>query len=146
MDCGKLTAKLRDMVTVRFYEGENEVKRYHNIEVPDEVKKMEFKTYEFCVPVDGSITFKIWLDEHVDEWPEARKRKTRENKEEIKYTGDRKTVVMALEEILNVKGRYLGTPTYAYEIGEVRVERDGTVTGLTEEIRGKLKEMGFQEA
>ena len=34
MKCGKLTAKLRDAVPVRFYENGREVKRYKNIEIP----------------------------------------------------------------------------------------------------------------
>ena len=35
MKCGKLTAKLRDAVPVRFYENGREIKRYKNIEIPD---------------------------------------------------------------------------------------------------------------
>ena len=38
MKCGKLTAKLRDAVQVRFYENGREIKRYKNIEIPDSVK------------------------------------------------------------------------------------------------------------
>ena len=77
MECGKLTAKLRDMVTVRFFDADYEVKRYHNIEMPDELKKKEYREFEFSVPQDGSITFKIWLEENPTEWPEAKKRKKR---------------------------------------------------------------------
>ena len=39
MECGKLTAKLRDAVPVCFIEDGKEVKRFKNIEIPDEVKK-----------------------------------------------------------------------------------------------------------
>lgn len=81
MECGKLTAKLRDMVTVRFYEDDTELKRYHNIELPDELKAMPFKGYEFSVPLDGAITFKIWLEENPSEWPEPKARKTRKAKD-----------------------------------------------------------------
>ena len=35
MECGKLTAKLRDAVPVCFIVDGKEVKRYKNIEIPD---------------------------------------------------------------------------------------------------------------
>ena len=38
MECGKLTAKLRDAVPVRFYENGREIKRFKNIEIPDSIK------------------------------------------------------------------------------------------------------------
>ena len=37
MECGKLTAKLRDAVPVIFIEDGKEVKRLKNIEIPDEI-------------------------------------------------------------------------------------------------------------
>ena len=40
MECGKLTAKLRDAVLVCFIENGKEVKRFKNIEIPDEIKKL----------------------------------------------------------------------------------------------------------
>ena len=79
MKCGKLTAKLRDAVPVRFYENGREVKRYKNIEIPDEVKELEFQDFKFDVPVNGAITFKIFFEQGVlpEVWPEARQRRTR---------------------------------------------------------------------
>ena len=62
MKCGKLTAKLRDAVPVRFYENGREVKRYKNIEIPDTVKELEFQNFKFDVPLNGAITFKIFFD------------------------------------------------------------------------------------
>ena len=59
MECGKLTAKLRDAVPVCFIVDGKEVKRYKNIEIPDEVKKLPFKAFDFNVPLTGAITFKI---------------------------------------------------------------------------------------
>ena len=38
MECGKLTAKLRDAVPVCFMVNDHEVKRYKNIEIPEEIK------------------------------------------------------------------------------------------------------------
>ena len=58
MECGKLTAKLRDAVPVCFMVDGKEVKRYKNIEIPDEIKKLPFKAFDFNVPRTGAITFK----------------------------------------------------------------------------------------
>lgn len=78
-ECGKLTAKLRDAVPVCFIENGKEVKRFKNIEIPDEIKKLPYQDFEFSVPVTGAITFKIMFEEGVlpKVWPEARARKTR---------------------------------------------------------------------
>ena len=79
MECGKLTAKLRDAVLVRFIENGKEVKRFKNIEIPDEIKKLPYQDFEFSVPVTGAITFKIMFEEGVfpKVWPEPRQRKSR---------------------------------------------------------------------
>ena len=84
MECGKLTAKLRDAVPVCFIENGKEVKRFKNIEIPDEIKKLPFQDFEFSVPVTGAITFKIMFKEGVlpKVWPEARARKSRLPKQE----------------------------------------------------------------
>ena len=42
---------------------------------------------------------------------------------------NRKEIVQALEEKWGVKARYLGAPTFAYEVGDYRVDRSGAVTG-----------------
>ena len=50
---------------------------------------------------------------------------------------NRKEIVQALETKLGVKAKYLGAPTFAYEVGGYRVDRSGAVTGkgnLDEEI------------
>ena len=65
MECGKLTAKLRDAVPVCFIENGKEVKRFRNIEIPDEIKKLLFQDFEFSVPVTGAITFKIMFAEGI---------------------------------------------------------------------------------
>ena len=82
MKCGKLTAKLRDAVPVRFYENGREVKRYKNIEIPDAVKELEFQDFKFDVPLNGAITFKIFFQQGIlpEVWPEARQRRTRGSK------------------------------------------------------------------
>ena len=82
MKCGKLTAKLRDAVPVRFYENGREVKRYKNIEIPDAVKELEFQDFKFDVPLNGAITFKIFFEQGIlpEVWPEARQRRTRGSK------------------------------------------------------------------
>lgn len=82
MKCGKLTAKLRDAVPVRFYENGREIKRVKNIEIPDAIKELEFRDFRFDVPESGPITFKIFFAPGTlpETWPEARQRKTRNAK------------------------------------------------------------------
>ena len=79
MECGKLTAKLRDAVPVCFIENGKEIRRFKNIEIPDEIKKLPYQGFEFSVPVTGAITFKITFEEGIlpKVWPEARARKSR---------------------------------------------------------------------
>ena len=79
MKCGKLTAKLRDAVQVRFYENGREIRRYKNIEIPDVIKELEFHDFRFDVPESGAITFKIFFAPGTlpETWPEARQRKSR---------------------------------------------------------------------
>ncbi len=85
MKCGKLTAKLRDAVPVCFLVNGREVKRFKNIEIPDEVKELEFSDFRFDVPEGGgAITFKLMFEEGVlpEVWPEARMRQHRASKQE----------------------------------------------------------------
>ena len=84
MKCGKLTAKLRDAVPVCFIENGKEVKRFKNIEIPDEIKKLLYQDFEFSMPVTEAITFKITFEEGVlpKVWPETRVRKIRLAKKE----------------------------------------------------------------
>ena len=79
MECGKLTAKLRDAVPVCFMVDGKEVKRFKNIEIPDEIKQLPFIDFKFDVPATGAITFKIMFEAGVlpEVWPEARQRKQR---------------------------------------------------------------------
>ena len=65
MEMGKLTAKLRDAVPVCLLVGDEEIKRYKNIEIPDALKKLEYKDFKFDVPLSGQITLKIWFEEGV---------------------------------------------------------------------------------
>ena len=45
-------------------------------------------------------------------------------------TGEkRKALVSAIGQELNVPPKYLGAPTFAYEVGGYRIDRDGTLTG-----------------
>lgn len=82
MECGKLTAKLRDAVPVCFIENGKEIKRFKNIEIPDEIKVLPFKDYKFDVPMTGAITFKIMFEAGIlpAEWPQTRERKSRNAK------------------------------------------------------------------
>ena len=79
MEMGKLTAKLRDAVPVCLLVEGKEIKRYKNIEIPDDLKKLEYQDFKFDVPLNGAITFKIMFEPGVlpEEFPQTRERKTR---------------------------------------------------------------------
>ena len=79
MEMGKLTAKLRDAVPVCLLVEGKEIKRYKNIEIPDDLKKLEYQDFKFDVPLNGAITFKIMFEPGVlpEEFPQTRERRTR---------------------------------------------------------------------
>ena len=141
MECGKLTAKLRDAVPVCFMVNDREVKRYKNIEIPAEIKHLKYCGFQFCVPEDdGAITFKIWFNEEIlpEIWPAERERQHRAVKAEpvammeqrYRVTGaDRKTLVAVISTITGIDARYLGMPSQAFQIGDYLVDREGTLTG-----------------
>ena len=83
MEMGKLTAKLRDAVPVCFLVEGKEIMRYKNIDIPYELKKLEYQDFKFDVPAHGAITFKIIFEPGVlpDEFPQAREHHTRVSKE-----------------------------------------------------------------
>lgn len=55
-------------------------------------------------------------------------------------TGEkRKALVSAISQELNITAKYLGAPTFAYEVGSYRIDRDGTLTG--EDNRGLLADL-----
>ena len=78
MEIGKLTAKLRDAVPVCLLVEGKEINRYKNIEIPDELKTLEYQDFKFDVPLSGAITFKIMFEPGVlpEEFPQARERRT----------------------------------------------------------------------
>ena len=217
MECGKLTAKLRDAVPVCFMVDGKEVKRYKNIEIPDEIKRLPFIDYKLDVPTSGAITFKIHFAPGVlpEVWPEARQRQNRRNPiqlpeptperreaimaeveaalmagleradaegqpvhevaamvahgaeitAEIKgdeliiaaeeadtmeirfgYTGEqRKELVKTIGEYTGQPPVYQNAPTFAYRIGEYKVDKRGTLTGPNDRaLRKWLKDSGFE--
>ena len=79
MEMGKLTAKLRDAVPVCLLVESKEIKRYKNIDIPDDLKKLEYQDFKFDVPLSGAITFKIMFEPGVlpEEFPRERERKMR---------------------------------------------------------------------
>ena len=217
MECGKLTAKLRDAVPVCFMVDGKAVKRYKNIEIPDEIKRLPFIDFKFDVPTSGAITFKIHFAPGVlpEVWPEARQRQNRRNpiqlpeptseqKEAIMaeveaalmaglegddveeqsmhevaemmargaeitadiqgneliitaeesdtmkirfgYTGEqRKELVKAIGEYTGLPPVYQNAPTFAYRIGEYKVDKHETLIGPNDRALCKwLKDSGFE--
>ena len=173
MECGKLTAKLRDAVPVCFIVNGMEVKRFKNIEIPNKIKKLPFTAFKFDVPLNGAITFKIMFEAGVlpEVWPKARKRKQRSSKaagqplgiaaeaedtaEAIKelmqekitdnITGERrKELVAAIANYTGEKAIYQNAPSFAYHIGTFAVYKNGTLTGpIDRSLIRWLKDEGF---
>lgn len=217
MECGKLTAKLRDAVPICLMVDGKEVKRYKNIEIPDEIKRLPFIDFIFDVPASGAIMFKIHFAPGIlpEVWPKARQRQSRrkpiqlpeptpEQKEAIMaeveetllaslertdveeqpvhevaetmaqsaesttkingneliiateesdtmeirfgYTGEQhKELVKTIGEYTGQPPVYQSAPTFAYRIGEYKVDKRGTLTGPNDRaLRKWLKDGGFE--
>ena len=147
MECGKLTAKLRDAVPVCFIVDGKEVKRFRNIEIPDEIKRLPFIDFKFDVPQNGAITFKIIFKAGVlpEIWPEKRQHESRKNQQvsliptnvesstlelACNVTGERrKELVNAIGNFYGIAPVYQNAPTFSYRIGAYRVDKNGTITG-----------------
>lgn len=99
MKTGKITAKLRDAVPVCLMVNGEEVKRYKNIELPDELKEVEMTDFHFNVHMDGKITFEIHYEEGSlpEVFPEARTRVSRAAKAAAKAAAQESTTVMTVE-------------------------------------------------
>ena len=162
MECGKLTAKLRDAVPVCFMVDGKEVKRFKNIEIPDEIKQLPFIDFRFDVPQNGAITFKIMFKAGVlpEVWPEKRQREPRRSQHttlipthtesstlEIAFnvTGERrKELVNAIGAFYGITPVYQNAPTFAYRIGDYTVSKIGTLTGPNDmALHNRLSEEGF---
>ncbi len=142
MKCGKLTAKLREAVPVRFYENGREVKRYKNIEIPDAVKELEFQDFKFDVPLNGAITFKIFFEQGIlpEVWPEARQRRTRVSRaaeeEPVFEDAGMEALEMPQDAADPVDGESAGeVPEAAENAGEAFITEGDLSTQETMEIR-----------
>ena len=61
---------------------------------------------------------------------------------------DRRAMVQAISEHLSTPAVYLRTPTYAFQIGEIQVERDASVIGPDDAVNALipfLQEQGYME-
>ena len=101
MKTGKITAKLRDAVPVCLMVNGEEVKRYKNIELPDELKEVEMTDFHFNVHMDGKITFEIHYEEGTlpEVFPEARTRVSRTAKATAKAITQESAEIMVAEAI-----------------------------------------------
>ena len=135
MECGKLTAKLRDAVPVCFIEDGKEVKSFKNIEIPDEIKKLPYQSFEFSVPVTGAITFKIMFEEGVlpKLWPEAQTRKSRKVSQEEAPIPEKITAgLQAALEQAEAEGQPVAEIAEAVAHGaEITAELNGQVLTIT---------------
>ena len=171
MKTGKITAKLRDAVPVCLMVNGEEVKRYKNIELPDELKEVEMTDFHFNVHMDGKITFEIHYEEGAlpEVFPKARTRVSRAAKAAAKAAAQESTEVMAVEaaepeieaaynvtgvrrkelvaavgDFIGAKPEYLKAPTYAFAVGSYNIDKEGTLTGPENPaLLENLKEQGF---
>lgn len=62
---------------------------------------------------------------------------------------NRKDVVKAMEQVLNVKAKYLGPPSFDYEVGNYRVDKEGYIESASEEegimMKNELTDRGLME-
>ena len=207
---GKIVAKLRNTVPVCLLVDGAEVKRYKNIEFPDEMKTLEASAFGFVIRDGGKIEFHLNFDAGVlpEEFPANRKsvswaeqkaaKAETVNTEDLAaaatevisaFTGsevtveavepaaeselplyepvikhseatephrrwrfgvtgaDRKALVVAIAEAIGQQPEYLGAPSFTYAIGELRVDKTGTLTGeVGQELIDTLAERGFVAA
>ena len=170
MECGKLTAKLRDAVSVCFMVNDQEVKRYKNIEIPEEIKHLEFSRFRVDVPETGAITFKIWFDEGIlpETWPAERERKSRtipEQKPEqreikksifpefielrfvLESKEERKALAKEIGRYFGTKPEFLGVPSLAYRVGGYLLSKTGLLAGpKNQELIDRLISKGYKMA
>jgi len=106
MKAGKITAKLRDAVPVRFMVEGAEVTRCRNIDIPDNLKELEIRGFAFDVVTDNKITFQLFFDEGVlpEEFPAIREKMTRAEKAAAKVIKTEDLAVAAAEAIGAVTG------------------------------------------
>lgn len=57
----------------------------------------------------------------------------------------RKQLCDVISKVTGEVTKYLGTPTYAYQIGDIIVDRDATVIKLTKDTHQAILEAGFSE-
>ena len=88
MKAGQITAKLRDAVSIEFYEDGNERAQYKNIDIPDSLKELEMADFKFITPENGKITFRLFFAPGIlpTEFPPAREKMTRAQKARAKAT------------------------------------------------------------
>lgn len=131
MKTGKITAKLRDAVPVCLMVNGEEVKRYKNIELPDELKEVEMTDFHFNVHMDGKITFEIHYEEGVlpEVFPEARTRVSRA----AKAAAQESTEVMAVEV---AEPEIEAAPQESPQTDEIPAEDPGEPTTVGNEPEG----------
>lgn len=135
MKTGKITAKLRDAVPVCLMVNGEEVKRYKNIELPDELKEVEMTDFHFNVHMDGKITFEIHYEKGIlpEVFPEARTRVSRAAKAAAKATEQESTEVIAVE---TTKQETEGTPEENPQASEIPEEDPSEPTTVESEQGG----------
>ena len=135
MKTGKITAKLRDAVPVCLMVNGEEVKRYKNIELPDELKEVEMTDFHFNVHMDGKITFEIHYEEGAlpEVFPEARTRVSRAAKAAAKAAAQESTEVMAVEA---TEPEIEAAPEESPQTDEIPAEDPGEPTTVRNEPEG----------
>ena len=126
-----------------------EVKRYKNIEIPDEIKKLPYKAFDFNVPLTGAITFKISFEPGIlpEVWPEKRQRKSRAAKAaEAEIPASVTEAIQHALEQAEADGQPVQEITEAAANGmEIQAEVDGPEIIITAEDDEEAAESAAQE-
>jgi len=79
MKAGQITAKLRDAVSVHFFEDGEDRIQYRNIDIPDSLKTLEIMDFGFDISAEGKITFRLHFENDTlpAEFPPIREKMTR---------------------------------------------------------------------
>ena len=106
MKAAKITAKLRDAVPVCIYAEGEEIQRYKNIELPDEIKALEIMDFRFDIDATGWISFHLYFDQGIlpEEMPESRPAVTREQKRAEAPTINTADLAAAAAEVIAAAG------------------------------------------
>ena len=130
MRMGKRTAKRRDAVPVCFVVEGKEIKRYRNIEIPDDLKKLEYRDFKFDVSPHDAIAFKIMFAPSVlpEIFPQAGEQGTRKAMPQEAVPQEEQPAEPLLIETVEALAQALEDAPAAGELANALADADGGYT------------------